>query len=365
MEHSSKRRMLLAVMAMWCGSGTVASRAMLVPVSAKADPARTLQFPRDHGSHPDFRIEWWYVTGWLRDRTRREFGFQITFFRAKPQLKAGNPSAFNPEHIIVAHAALSDPMRRQLIHVQHAGRAVFDLAGAATDDTHVWLDNWRLKRQNNGYDAQITSTELALDLRLTPTQPLLLQGVNGYSRKGPDVDAASHYYSLPHLQVSGTLRSSAAFETVNGQAWLDHEWSSSYLPQNAAGWDWIGINLNDGSALMAFRMRTKGNARPLWSAATLRDRTGRLQRYGTDAVIFSELRSWQSPRTGVKYPVAFRVRVGSLEVVIEPLFDDQENDTRRTTGAMYWEGAVRASNNGQSIGHGYLELTGYGQPLTL
>lgn len=365
MEHSSKRRMLLAAMAAWCGNIQLAKGTTPEPVMAKADPARTLHFPRDHGSHPDFRIEWWYATGWLRNRAQHEIGFQVTFFRVKPQIKPGNPSAFNPEHIIIAHAAVADPRQRQLIHTQRAGRAVLELAGAAIDDTNVWLDDWFLTRRDNIYQTHIASTELALDLAFTPTQSLLLQGVNGYSRKGPGADAASHYYSLPQLQVSGTLRSGGVIEPVSGNAWLDHEWSSSYLSPDAAGWDWIGINLDDGSALMAFRMRKKGQASPLWFAATLRDSAGHIRHFGTGAVQFSELRSWQSPRTGTRYPVAFRVHVGNLEIVLEPLLDDQESDTRRTTGAVYWEGAVRASSNGRVIGRGYLELTGYGQPLKL
>jgi len=365
MEHPSKRRMLLAAMAACCGNLRIANGAVPVPDGAKADPSRTLRFPRDHGSHPDFRIEWWYATGWLRDRDMREIGFQVTFFRAKPQLKSGNPSAFNPQHIIIAHAAVADPRQGQLIHTQRAARAVLDMAGASPDDTDVWLDDWRLTRRDGAYRTRIASGELALDLSLTPTQPVLLQGVNGYSRKGPDPDAASHYYSIPHLQVSGTLRGSGAAQAVSGKAWLDHEWSSSYLPQNAAGWDWMGINFDDGSALMAFRMRSRGKAPPLWSAAALRDRAGRTRHFGPGAVHFSELRSWQSPRTGIVYTVAFKVTVGSLEFVLEPLLDDQENDTRRTTGAVYWEGAVRASGSGTGQGLGYLELTGYGQPLVL
>lgn len=365
MEHPSKRRMLLAAMAAACGQIRIAGGASPASFPARADPGRTLRFPRDHGSHPDFRIEWWYATGWLHDREMRETGFQITFFRAKPQIRPGNPSAFNPEHIIIAHAAVADPRHGRLIHTQRAGRAVLGLAGASPENTDVWLDDWRLIRREHTYQAHIAAAELAMDLSLTPTQPVLLQGINGYSRKGPGPDAASHYYSIPQLQVSGTLRGNGEVRTVSGRAWLDHEWSSSYLPENAAGWDWVGINFDDGGALMAFRMRSKQKAPPPWAAATLRDGAGRIRRFDGDHVQFRELRSWQSPRTGIRYPVAFKLNVPGLEVILEPLFDDQENDTRQTTGAVYWEGAVRVSGNGLPIGKGYLELTGYGQPLVL
>ena len=360
--NASRRRMLLAALATCCGTGAEASAP---EKHASADPARTLRFPNDHGSHPEFRIEWWYITGWVRNRNQRDLGIQITFFRAKPRLQSGNRSAFNPEHIIIAHAAVADPAQRRLIHVQRAARAVFGLAGAATDDTKVWLDDWHLTRHGGAYQAHISSPELMLKLAFMPTQPLMLQGQNGYSRKGPDADAASHYYSTPQLKVSGMLRSGNAAEPVTGLAWLDHEWSSSYLPGDAAGWDWIGINLDDGGALMAFRMRSRTSAQPIWSAASLRDASGRSRTFGPGEIHFSVLRSWQSPRTGTQYPVAFRITVGKLEILLEPLFEDQENNTRRTTGAVYWEGAVTASNSGRIIGRGYLELTGYGQPLAM
>lgn len=371
MRHSSRRRALLAALAGCCGMAaplacSAPQPAAALPGNAAADPNRILQFPRDHGSHPDFRIEWWYITGWLRDSAQRDLGFQITFFRAKPQLRAGNPSAFSPEHIIIAHAAVADPAHGRLHHSQRAARAVFGLAGAATETTGVWLDDWQLARHGDAYRSHINSPELALDLQMVTTQPLLLHGGNGYSRKGASAQAASHYYSAPQLRVTGNLRAGTVLRTVNGRAWMDHEWSSSYLAEGAAGWDWIGINLDDGGALMAFRMRERGTARELWSAATLRDAGGRSHNFEAGAVRFTALRSWQSPRTGVRYPVVFRIAVAGLEFVLEPLFDDQENDTRLTTGAVYWEGAVRASGiDGRGIGNGYLELTGYGTPLTL
>lgn len=357
-----RRRIMLAALATCCSSGTKASAPAK---NATADPARTLSFPNDHGSHPEFRIEWWYITGWLRDSNRHDLGVQITFFRAKPQLQPGNPSAFNPEHIIIAHAAVADPAQRRLLHVQRAARAGFGLAGAATDDTRVWLDDWHLTRHRGAYQAQISSPELKLDLAFMPTQPLMLQGKNGYSRKGPSLESASHYYSAPQLKVSGTLRLGQSAESVTGQAWLDHEWSSSYLPVDASGWDWLGINFEDGGALMAFRMRSQKSSQPIWSAATLRDAAGRSRTFGPGEIRFSVLRSWQSPRTGTQYPVSFRVAVGKLEIMLEPLFEDQENDTRRTTGAVYWEGAVTASSRDRIVGRGYLELTGYQQPLVL
>lgn len=325
-------------------------------------PGYAIHFPRDAGSHPEFRIEWWYVTGWLDETSDQPLGFQITFFRARPDLQQNNPSTFTPRQVIIAHAALSDPRRGRLIHTQRAARAVFELAGAALGDTRVWIDGWRLNRQADGYRAEISAQEFSLDLVLHATQPPLLQGENGFSRKGPALESASYYYSVPHLKVNGTLTRGGSPRRVNGVAWLDHEWSSQYLQREAAGWDWIGINLHDGGALMAFRMRDRQGGQ-FWAGGALRHPNGRLEELLPDQVRFIPRREWKSPRTGTSYPVSFLVKAGNREFAIKPLFDDQENDTRASTGTIYWEGAVRAYRGKTEAGLGYLELTGYWRPM--
>ena len=327
-------------------------------------PGYKLQFPRDHGSHPDFRIEWWYVTGWLSPGGAAQVGFQVTFFRAKPELKRDNPSAFAPRQIIIAHAAISDPSLGRLIHAQRAARAGFELAGAERGLTRVWVDDWRLEQTGTTYHTEIVAREFAFHLAFDVPQPPMQQGQDGYSRKGPLPESASYYYSLPHLKVTGTLLRDKRSQPVTGIAWLDHEWSSQYLADAAVGWDWIGINLNDGGALMAFRMRDKrGGA--YWSSGSLRGADGRTEVFSPDQVRFVPGRMWKSARTGIDYPVSWQVSAGVLQIAIEPLFDDQEHDTRATSGAVYWEGAVRALAGGKTVGRGYLELTGYGKRLQL
>ena len=353
-------------------SGIVGALAPLRPAFSQTAYApviaeRTLVFPRDEGSHPDYRTEWWYATGWLEVTARSSLealGFQITFFRARPARGSGNPSAFAPRQVLIAHAALSDPAQGRLLHEQRAARAAFDLAGARAEGLHVWLDDWLLRSEDAGYRARMTGTALALDLTLTSTQPPLLQGDAGLSRKGPGAESASYYYSLPHLAVRGEITRGRSREAVKGVAWLDHEWSSSYMDERAVGWDWIGINLDDGGALMAFRMRDASGA-SLWAGATLRTPLQPVRTFAPGHVRFTPRRSWRSPRTGANYPIAWTVAVGDLQFDIEPLMDDQENDTRLTTGAIYWEGAVRASRGGIVLGRGYLELTGYWRRLRL
>ncbi len=325
---------------------------------------RTLVFPEDYGSHPAYRTEWWYITGWLHTAEGEALGFQVTFFRTRPQIDDSNPSAFTPHQLIVAHAAISDPKRGRLWQDQRIRRAGFGLADAATGDTRVWIDHWQLQRTDPRYHARIEGEEFGFDLEFTPTEPLLLNGQAGVSRKGPAADAASYYYSLPHLQVRGSVTRAGHTLASTGEAWLDHEWSSEYLDPQAIGWDWVGINLDDGGALMAFRMRGDGDATH-WTGGTLRGADGAVTILGGDDVAFTAGRQWTSPRTGTRYPVEWRLRAGTRSFDLRPLLDDQENDTRASTGAIYWEGAVRALEGGRETGRGYLELTGYGQRLRL
>ncbi|HZM36629.1 MAG TPA: lipocalin-like domain-containing protein [Burkholderiales bacterium] len=318
---------------------------MLLPFAARAAkvdypvvvPGKSLEFPRDHGAHPAHRIEWWYVTGWLGDA----MGFQVTFFRARPEEQSDNPSSFNPRQVLFAHAALSDPARGRLVHAENAARAGLSLAGFERERTGVWIDDWRLEQQGERYVCRIPANDLDFRLNFENRRKPVLRGENGFSQKGHRPHEASYYYSRPHLEVSGTVNG----RTVEGKAWLDHEWSSAVMAPEAAGWDWCGINLGDGGSLMAFRMR---------------DKAGGLH-YAPPGISLRPLRYWTSPRTGVSYPVSMEVN----GLRLEPLMDDQELDSRASTGTIYWEGAVRAYRGGAEVGRGYLELTGYWRPMRL
>jgi len=351
----SRRRVLLAVPAL-----------VLVRAARAAYPeverGRALRFPHDHGAHPAYRTEWWYITGWVNDARGREFGVQVTFFRNRPALQEDNPSAFAPKQLLFAHAALADPARGRLRHDQRAAREGFGLACAREGTTDVRIDDWSLALEDGRYRARIASREMDLALLFEPTQAILLQGDAGFSRKAPEPGAASYYYSRPHLAVSGSIRIGTAVDAVTGTAWLDHEWSSQTMSAQAQGWDWCGINLDHGAALMAFRMRAKSGG-ALWAAAALREASGRLRTFDPGAVAFTPLQHWRSPRTRAEYPVAMRVRAGGLELDLLPLIPDQELDARTSTGTVYWEGAVRALQAGQPVGRGYLELTGYAAAL--
>ncbi|HQR09987.1 MAG TPA: lipocalin-like domain-containing protein [Casimicrobiaceae bacterium] len=347
----------------------------LVPAHAGAanfpsvTPGATPVFPRDHGSHPAFRTEWWYVTAWVRradevEAAGRDLGVQITFFRNRPGVAEGGSSRFAPRQLLFAHAAVADPRHGRLWHDQRAARAGFGLAEAEESTTGVHIGDWSLRLAGNTYSTRVAAREFAMDLSFAASAPPMLQGTQGVSRKGPKPQQASYYYSRPHLDVSGKISLPGGSTSVRGTAWLDHEWSSDYLAPKARGWDWVGVNFNDGSALMAFRIRdSRGDA--YWAGGAWRGPDGAIRNLQPDEVSFSGLRRWRSPRTDIDYPVSMLVRAGAAEIALEPLLDDQELDSRASVGTVYWEGAVRALVDGREVGRGYLELTGYGSPLKL
>lgn len=338
------------------------------PEFAAVQSGKTLEFPHDYGAHPDFRTEWWYATGWIETPDGTPLGFQVTFFRSATEHDRANPSKFAPQQLIIAHAALSDPSQGKLLHDQKSAREGFGLAYARTGNTDVKLDDWSLVRTDNGqYQAVVHGQDFTFNFTLTPTQQPLVQGQGGFSRKGPKPEQASYYYSEPHLHVAGTLTRQGKPVAIKGSAWLDHEWSTSVLDTHASGWDWVGINLNQGAALMAFRIRSTDGTQ-LWAQAALRDAQGRVRQFRPDEIAFTPRRRWRSPRTGATYPVALSIRTGEFNWYLEPLQDDQELDSRRSTGAVYWEGAMtvyRDDQGKQAVGRGYLEMTGYTEALKL
>ena len=353
-----RRRFIAAALAL---AATRVSGAVTYPEVTGDAP---IAFPRDHGSHPDFRTEWWYVTAFLRDATGGDVGVQVTFFRSRPGVAEDSRSRFAPRQLLFAHAAIALPERGRLIVDERAAREGLGLAEAAQRTTDVRIGGWSLLRGDRAYTTRILAREFTLDLTFAETQAPLLQGEGGVSRKGPSPAQASHYYSVPHLATRGTLTLGSRARQVTGVAWLDHEWSSEYLAVEARGWDWTGVNLDDGGALMAFRIRDRAGA-TYWAGGALRDASGRVTVFAPGEIRFTTLRTWRSPRTNIDYPVAVRVQAGTFDTTLEPLFDDQELDARASVGTVYWEGAVTARRGDRAVGRGYLELTGYGEPLRL
>ena len=389
------------------------------PAEDRITPGRALAFPRDHGAHPGARIEWWYATGWLQGAAPGAglIGFQLTFFRSRTGLAQALPGRFAPRQLLFAHAAVSDIAGKKHRHAQRISRWSGDEtladAHALRADTAVALGRWTLRRQpDGGYRALLAAPEAAftLDLHLQASQPLLLQGQAGYSRKGPAPGQASHYYSVPQLVVSAQLALDGKRQPLAGRGWLDHEWSDDLLASGdnradvanganranaasggnranvanvanggnranrasgdnradtATGWDWIGINLADGGALTAFVLR-RADASVLWAGGSHRPAGGAVHDFLPGDVVFTPLRDWASPATGVRYPVQWRIRCPAGSFELRALLDAQELDGSASTGLVYWEGlAELLGADGARVGLGYLEMTGRGRPLRL
>ena len=344
----------------------LAALPLLATGGAGALPVRRLVFPRDFGAHPDLRTEWWYITGFA-EAAGREFGFQLTFFRSRVDEAQALASKFAARQLVFAHAAITDVGGKRLWHDQRIAREGFGIAVADIADTRVRLRDWQLQRAADGsYAAQLPARDFGLDLRFTPTQQLLLQGREGLSRKGPDEEQASYYYSVPQLETSGTLRvQGQRFGITRGRAWLDHEWSDAFLHPEAVGWDWIGMNLDDGSALTAFQLRRQDGS-ALWDGGSFRAANGSTYIAKQGETQFSAQRRWTSPASGAQYPVEWMVRTPADFYTVRAVIDDQELDSRASTGGIYWEGlSTLFDSNGGRVGRGYLEMTGYARRLRL
>ena len=350
---------------------------------ALPQPGRVFTFPRDHGSHPDFRLEWWYVTGHLAavaDPERR-FGFQATFFRqAAPRPHATEPAgSFGRDQLFLAHMALLDVRTGAFRHEERLHREGW-AAGAATTTLDVRNGDWSLRlRPASGPDEPERldlrggiRAEVGLRLQLEARKPLVVFGEDGVSRKGAEAAAASHYLTFSRLATSGVVLLAGPAGTeevaVTGEAWLDHEFSSSQLGAGQVGWDWLSVQLRDGREVMLYRLRrADGSADPA-SRLTWVDAAGRTS---VQPFTWEIRRAWRSPATGAAYPTRVRVRTtdpaSGAEVVldVEPLAEDQEL-TGALGGIPYWEGACRIQGaDGAEIGRGYLELTGHARPLRL
>ncbi len=375
---SARRQLLLGAVAAMGLPGPLRAQAPAQHRPGDALRPRPLVFPRDHGSHNETRTEWWYLTGHARDARGRDFGFQITFFRSRVDAAQPLRSRLAARQLLFAHAAITDVGSGELLHDQRIARwsgeppaqterAVF----ASERDTHVSLRDWWLRRDpDGGYRMHADGDALRIELRAIPRQAWLLQGDQGFSRKGPDPGQASFYVSQPHLAVQGTLGVRGQRFAVQGTGWLDHEWSEALLHPEAVGWDWIGMNLSEGHSLTAFQLRRQ-DGRALWTGGSFRAAGSAhsptdLRRFGPGDVHWAPLRHWTSPLTHARYPVDWAVSTPAGRYTIKAVIDPQELDSRASTGAVYWEGLSDLFDaSGEPVGRGYLEMTGYAQRLVI
>ena len=367
------KKVLLAGLAVVLTPLLPASAALQTPDGfALPQTGHVFSFPRDYGSHDDFKIEWWYITGHLFDPSGGRFGFQATFFRnaAESPTEAAsgtNNPDFGNDTIYMAHMALLDVGQGKFIHQQRLNRRGWD-AGAATNRLDVWNGNWWLRMTDtNRLTMSLRGSvggQADLRLELTPEKPLVVFGKNSVSQKAADPSAASYYLTFPRLQAAGQVVSGGVTNPVTGQAWMDHEISSSQLGTNQTGWDWCCLQLTNNREIMAYRMRRQDASQDDYSTLAWVDAAGKVTHLPSADFRIETVRTWRSPKTGANYPV--EIRLNTLDPVtgrpfivqLEPLADDQE--LAGGGKLAYWEGACRLRDEeGGEIGSAYLELTGY------
>ena len=335
---------------------------------AQADAPREFLFPRDHGPHPQFRQEWWYVTGNLDGPGGERFGFELTFFRfalapeSPPAASPAARSAWRARDVWMAHFAVTDRAAGRFRSAQKLSREALGLAGGGGAPLEIWIDDWRLRelpQAPSGWTLRAQQPGYAIELTLESAAAPVLNGAQGLSRKAADPGAASYYYSVPRLTAHGRLVRDGQVLPVAGLAWLDREWGSGALGAQQSGWDWFALQLGDGSALMFYALRDRDGARDPYSAGTFVDPHGAAQPLASADVAIDVEDHWRNA-SGDRYPARWRVRSArlGLDLEVRPVLADQE---LRTT-PRYWEGAVDVSGTRAARplgGRGYVELVGY------
>ena len=323
-----------------------------------------LDFPRDHGAHPEYRNEWWYVTGNLEDADGNHYGYQITFFRFNVDPNAPQrESALATNQVWMAHLALTDSGSGRFHHEERLSRGASGLAGASAQPFAVWLDDWRLDGDGDDFmplRLRAAMDGVTVDLRLDAAKPMVLQGEQGYSQKGRKPGNASRYFSYTRLLTEGSITVEGERLAVAGTSWMDREWGTSPLEEEQTGWDWFSIQLDNEREIMFYHLRRADGSIDAMSKGLLVESDGSSRVLTLDEVELTATRHWESPLGDARYPVAWQMRIPGegIDLTMAARMDDQE----LRTGFRYWEGAIAidGEDNGESItGVGYAELTGY------
>ena len=330
----------------------------------RASPSRTLEFPDDHGPHPDFQTEWWYYTGNLISTEGDQFGYQLTFFRralAPAEKRTERLSNWTADQIYMAHFALTDVSKGTFHSFERFSRTGAGLAGAQSSPYQVWLLDWQVSEVEPGlYQLKAAEEDLEIELTLSEQKDPILQGDQGYSQKGPHPGNASHYYSLTRLNSDGVVRTRDKNYQVSGTSWMDHEFSTSTLSEGQIGWDWFSIQLDDQSELMLFQIRREDGSIDPFSSGTWIAADGSTQPLALDDFEITVQDTWRSPHTGATYPAKWNISISARNLFLDitPHLQDQELNVSYS----YWEGAVGVQgriNDTPVSGNGYVELTGY------
>ena len=351
-------------------SAVVAQETEPVPSFRPALPGYEYQFPLDFFSHDDFRIEWWYYTGHLEDAASRSFGYQLTFFRVAldEKGKVDNPSQWKIDHIYFAHMTLSDIENKKFYFFERINRAGLGQAGAESDQLKVWNEDWSLTGSGQANHLKAREGEVAFDLNLTPSKPLVIHGKDGVSQKGDTAGNASHYFTFPRMQTEGQVTLKGKTYQVKGLSWMDHEFSSNQLSDAQIGWDWFSVQLDNGTELMLYQIRKKDGVIEQNSSGTWVDAGGKGTHLALNEYSIQPEGQWVSERSGTTYPARWILEVPKHDIRLQvtPEMANQELHNLRSISTSYWEGSVKVSGTvkGKPVtGKGYVELVGYTKPL--
>ncbi|MBI4390153.1 MAG: carotenoid 1,2-hydratase [Nitrospinae bacterium] len=337
----------------------------------QALPGYAYSFPRDFGSHDDFRVEWWYYTGNLEEMDgSRAFGYQLTFFRVALEgaEKAVNPSRWKADPIYFAHLALSDLGGGSFHFFERINRKGLGLAGAEPDRLRVWNEDWTLDARGDKHVLKAREAGYGLDLELTPLKQPAFHGEDGVSRKGREPGNASHYFSFTRMQTQGTILIDGKEHKIRGTSWMDREFSSSEMDARQVGWDWFSIKLNDGREVMLYQLRLKDGGTEPFSSGSLVLEDGSVRHLALEDFTIVPTGRWTSKHTGTEYPSGWELSLKNPKVrlTVEPDLKDQELYNLRSISGTYWEGSVSVTGeyDGSPVaGKGYVELVGYGKAL--
>ena len=359
-------------------SGSLASAEPASVPSQELIPARpgyVYAFPRDHGSHDDYGLEWWYFTGHLYDQSARRFGYEVTFFRKaiNDARVREHPSRWALRHLYFAHLALTDVEGGTFSFSEKLSRAAFGKAGADPGRMKVWIDRWNLEpvtEEHRQLHLTAHDAKFGVDLTLVLNKPPVIHGQEGISRKGAGPGQASHYYSLTRLATRGTVRVRGEPFEVAGTSWMDHEFGSGGLGEDQVGWDWFSVQFDSNVEFMLYLLRKRDGSHDPASSGTLILPDGTSRHLTRADFVVRTTDQWTSPHSRAQYPAKWIVEVPSvpLEVTITPVLPDQELRTENSTRVTYWEGAVDVRGQyryAPVTGNGYVELTGYANPLEL
>lgn len=333
---------------------------------ARALAPRPFRFPEDHGPHPDYRTEWWYLTGHLDGEAGEAFGFQFTLFRsALAPVPPERASAWSTRQLWMGHFALTDVRSGLHLHEERFARGAAGLAGGETSRFRVWLEDWVLEGDPVfplTLSAFFGDGRGGVELQVGEGKTPVLQGDRGLSQKGPEPGNASFYLSWTRMPLQGTVTVSGRATSVTGEGWMDREWSTSALGEGQVGWDWFSIQLSDGRELMYFELRREDGTLDPWNHGVWVEPDGSYRALGPEEVTLEVTRTWVSPRGGTRYPAGWTLRVPSegVDLRLVPRVADQE----MAVSFRYWEGAleVTGTSGGASVtGRGYAELTGYAE----